>query len=354
MSKKKNKKKLKTLAEQPKAKRRAWLRLLKYIVGIPALLIIIYCAVIMFVMTQTDDAGKDRVVVAYNVIGTNVVDMVCPDGKNPDGTYAQFTFDTGAGNFISRRTLDELRKRGYHVTEFLWPSFANSASNESQFSPMACFVDFPYKGRTVEIKSKGKTKTITTQETTIRRVFFQISGSSNLLGRDFMNHFYSEFTGNRKFLLLHHNMPEGYNTKVNLNIRNYYKGGAIYLTNGRPYWSLPLNGMMHEFYIDTGCTFDIDGRSVGMFVPYSEYNGNQSAVRVISSDIGKTREYGYSALGSCVFSVGEYRICTDVEYRKSPYRSPYAVNPLYMHTVDGESFDILFDFSHHALYLKDE
>lgn len=351
----KKNKKSKSMAVQPKAKSKILRKALKYIIGVavlPAIFGTIYWAVIMFVLTQTDDASNDRNIVAYNVLGINKIDMVCPDGNNPDGTYAQFAFDTGAGNLITRSTLDELRKRGYHVTEFFWPIFGNSASNGSHFFPMACFVDFPYKARSVDIKSKGKTKTITTQETTIRRVYFQI-GSDNLLGRDFMNHFYSEFTGDREVLLLHHSMPEGYNTKVDLIIRNYYQG-SFYSGNGRPYWKLPLNGVMHEFYIDTGRSAIIDSLCMGMFAPYSEYNGNQPAKEFHGTDIGGSLKSSYCNWDSCIFSVGEQRIYADVLYEQGSPRSPYAVNPLYVHTEDGELFDILFDFSHHALYLKNE
>lgn len=355
MSKKKNKKS-KSVAVQPKAKGVIWLKVLKY-AGIVLGIIFVICLIIFGIYKfydiitdeQSDDATED-IVAFFKVFqyGNHCyIDLVPKKNTAESYDVTHFTIDTGAStSVITVETLDLLREQGYEIEERFAPSVSYDAAGNYDIRTKVYQISFPIDGDTTFVHSSDSTYCLKSKPVKIAKVRFEI-GKSNLLGADFLDKYCVEICHNRRYLVLHRNIPSGYNTKIDLKRFDWHLGDI----GGRYLWVFPINGRSHKFLVDTGR----GGFSIQL--PYNDYMGDKPMIYIGTSSTSYSDEgkeiWGVKDTDSIV--IGDHHIVSPVYYLEGKYKSPYSVNPLQLREKRGQlnvAFDILFDLGHDAMYFR--
>jgi len=356
MSKKKNKKS-KSVAVQPKAKGVAWLKVLKYtLIGIVSFVVIVCLACLgiykfcdIITDEQSDNATEDMIAffkLSYN--DNNYYIDLAPKEKTTQGySQTRFCIDTGsATSHITNESLTFLREQGYEIEERFAPSVSYDAAGNYDIRTKVYQISFPIDGDTTFVHSSDSTYCLKSKPVKIAKVRFEI-GKSNLLGADFLDKYCVEICHNRRYLVLHRNIPSGYNTKIDLKRFDWHIGDI----GGRYLWVFPINGRSHKFLVDTGR----GGFSIQL--PYNDYMGDKPMIYIGTfstsySDEGK-EIWGVKDTDSIV--IGDHHIVSPVYYLEGKYKSPYSVNPLQLREKRGQlnvAFDILFDLGHDAMYFR--
>lgn len=305
-------------------------RVLKYFAGIVICFLICWFCVYLYcnnrTSIQSDTSAMDIVGVfklTRNDNGHCLVNLGKQEMGRPLPIETLFNIDTGStGNSITQETLNLLQREGYHIEKHFYTAFCRDALGNVQYIDKVYLISFPLDNGI-----------------TIKDVRFNIS-DSNILGVEFLKNFYVEICQSKRRVILHHSMPQDYNHKISLDRFNW----SFIDMSGRYYWTFPLNGKSHKFFVDTAKGVH------GVYALVRDFSGDAPLQYLGTNVHTGTKLWGH--IGETEFDTGQYAIFSQVDYSDA-YATDYAVNPLHLRDKNGmRPFDILLALNQNAMYLK--
>ena len=214
-------------------------------------LIVVMAALVVFFGTRTsqdklyaDDYNGE--VAALPIDGTPMFVTVAPG--------LRFRVDTGSDvSCITEQDLEVLRSMGYVATESFYPLLGRNSLGDSRLYTKRYRVDVPFCRYECQTDTFGN-RTYRMNSSVVN-VFHNVdfvpaSADHSTLGIDFLENFILEYRHKDHLLLLHRDMPDGYEPCVDMQVSrspwNWMRVGHRY------HIDMSLDQNPADFFVDTG------------------------------------------------------------------------------------------------------